>query len=37
MRRPILALILLSVAGSFAPEAVKAELHDAIHDWARSG
>jgi hypothetical protein len=25
------------VDGSFAPEVLKAELHDAIHEWARRG
>ena len=26
-----------AVDGSFAPDALMAELHDAIHDWARRG
>ena len=36
-RRGYARLAANAVDGSFAPEAVKAELHDAIHDWARRG
>jgi len=36
-RRGYARLAANSVDGSFAPEAVKAALHDAIHDWARRG
>lgn len=34
-RRGYARLAANSVDGSFAPDAVKAALHDAIHDWAR--
>jgi len=36
-RRGYARLAANAVDGSFAPEAVKAELHDAIHEWARRG